>query len=230
MIAVQFILFAITLINLSWTILAATLFEWIGHAILRVLGLPGFNLSLVSSLKVGAVGGAIIAIPFNIGYALLQSYLSPQIKSSQTLGHTQGRSEQDEQERGESVPESEERRPLLSASNQSNRSDRGDGRHDSFQYQARAFNDSLKRTQIGRNPFDQRLRTSQASIAPQSSRRTWIAVIGDFGSGPLLVALAGAVGSFVLGKTGHEVLSVLHATEAGALGGAFTLLITLNRV
>lgn len=197
-IAVPVILLAIVLVNLSGTILAAILFEFLGHAFLRACGRPGFEIRLQSSLKVGAVGGAILSIPFNITYALLESYVSPQI----ALFQAQGRSEQDE------------RRPLLSPE--------GAGRTNSFkrtfQGSVRTFNDSLKRTR--RNPFDQRLRSNRVDVVPQSKWRTWLALAGDLVSGPLLGGLAGAVGSFVLGRTGHEVMSILNATEAGLLGGA----------
>ncbi|CCA71199.1 hypothetical protein PIIN_05135 [Serendipita indica DSM 11827] len=80
-ILVPLVLLFIIIVNLSGSIIASILFEVLGHAVLRALGVDGFNNRLKHSVKVGAVGGAIVAIPFNIFYAFLEYLIAPTVVS-----------------------------------------------------------------------------------------------------------------------------------------------------
>ena len=78
-IAIPLILLFVVIINLSGSILAATIFEVLGHLLLRAYDKPDYNLRLLTSVKVGAVGGAIVSIPFNIFYSFLEGLVAPSV-------------------------------------------------------------------------------------------------------------------------------------------------------
>lgn len=78
-IAIPLIFLFLIIINLSGSILAATIFEVLGHLLLRAYDKPDYNLRLLTSAKVGAVGGAIAAIPFNIFYSFLEGLVAPSV-------------------------------------------------------------------------------------------------------------------------------------------------------
>jgi hypothetical protein len=194
-IAVPLILLLLVIINLAASIFACVIFEVLGHLLLRAYGAEGYNLRLMTSVKVGAVGGAIIAIPFNSLYALLERYVAPPMVTvsseedgTQPLLPTQAE------------PESEQRQ------------------NNSVHAAVRMVGSKL--TDTTRNPFNQRLYArQQVQAAPVSRFKVYLALLGDAFAGPAMGALSGAVGSAVLGSTDGGVLSVGHAAAAGALGG-----------
>lgn len=190
-------------INLAGTICATILFEVIGHCLMRAYGHHGANIRLLSSVKVGAVGGAIVAIPFNILYSTLEGLLSPPVVV------------QDLEDQGASEP-------LLQAQEQDEQQAQGTGTIkgiNAIHGTTRVITDGLRGTR--HNPFGQRLYSSQrvVGVEPPSQIRVAFALLVDFLSGPALGALAGAVGSWVLRKSGHHTLEVGSAAEAGAIGG-----------
>ncbi|PVF96651.1 hypothetical protein CPB86DRAFT_496706 [Serendipita vermifera] len=194
-IAVPLILLVLVIINLSASIFACVVFEVLGHLLLRAYGAEGYKLRLLTSVKVGAVGGAIIAIPFNSLYALLERYVAPPVVTTSS--------------------EEDATQPLLPTQDESE----SDQRQNSSVHGAVRMVGS-KLTDTVRNPFNQRLYArQQVQVTPVSRFKVYLALLGDAFAGPTMGALAGAIGSAVIGSTGETVLSVGHAAAAGALGG-----------
>ncbi|KAG8840251.1 hypothetical protein FRB91_006375 [Serendipita sp. 411] len=188
-ILVPLVILLIVIINLSGSILASIFFEVLGHLLLRAYSSQeGYDLRLMTSVQVGAVGGAIVAIPFNLIYAFIEALVAPKAVAS--------------------TEEDPATAPLLAS--EPNRT--------SLHETARVFNNSIKGSR--RNPVNQNLYARQRlAVDPPSKFKIFIALLADFVSGPALGALSGAVGSAVLRKTGHHVMEVANATQAGALGG-----------
>lgn len=211
-IAVPFFLLLIVIINIGATILSTISFELVGHILLRAYGHKGSEIRLKSSVKVGAVGGAIVAIPFGIIYTTLEAWISPPLVV-------------------QDVEEQDAREPLLGA-----QATPTEEQPQEFQRVSKILgiapklNDTLRRAT--HNPFQARMYNNQRVIGVESPSkiRLWLALLVDCLSGPALGAASGAVGSVVLRKAGHTTLDVASATEAGAIGGfvlgallAFTL-------
>ncbi|KAG8823604.1 hypothetical protein FRC17_009289 [Serendipita sp. 399] len=79
-ILVPLVILLIVIINLSGSIIASILFEVLGHVLLRAYSSQGgYDLRLKTSVKVGAVGGAIVAIPFNLVYAFIEALVAPTV-------------------------------------------------------------------------------------------------------------------------------------------------------
>ena len=202
LLVVPIVLFLLIAFNLAVTIFSTVTFELVGHILLRAYGRKGSEIRLMSSVKVGAVGGAIVAIPFNILYTTLEGLLSPPA-------------------RAQSVEEQGATEPLLQSQIQGGESTVQDGsasKSTSPIYNTtQLLSSSVQST--SRNPFHPRIFTTHRAVESPSKIRLWLALIVDFVSGPALGALAGAVGSAVLRNAGHKTLDVATAAEAGALGG-----------
>lgn len=187
----------VVVINVAATVISTILFELVGHILLRAYGHKGSNIRLKSSVKVGAVGGAIVAIPFNMLYATLEGLLAPPVAV------------QNAEEEGAAEP-------LLQAQVETQEGGTFK-RMSTIHGTTQLLNKSLQGTK--RNPFNARMYASQRAVESPSTVRVFLALMIDFLSGPILGALAGSVGSAVLRKTGHITLEVATAAEAGALGG-----------
>jgi hypothetical protein len=182
------------------TVVSTILFELVGHILLRAYGHKGSDVRLKSSVKVGAVGGAIVAIPFNILYASLEGLLAP--PAANQITEEEGATE-----------------PLLPAQTQNGQIQEGGtpNRMGTIYGTTQMLNKSLQGT--ARNPFSPRMYANQRAVESPSKIRVFLALVIDFLSGPTLGALAGTVGSAILRETGHVTLEVGAAAEAGALGG-----------
>jgi hypothetical protein len=199
-ILVPLFLLLIVAINIGVTVVSTILFELVGHILLRAYGHKGSDVRLKSSVKVGAVGGAIVAIPFNILYATLEGLITPPpiIQNSEEQGATE---------------------PLLQAQTQNEQIQEGGppNRRSTIYGTTQMLNKSLAGT--ARNPFSPRMYVNQRAVESPSKIRVFLALVIDFLSGPTLGALAGSIGSAVLRENGHVTLEVATAAEAGALGG-----------
>jgi hypothetical protein len=199
-ILVPIFLLLIVAINIGVTVVSTILFELVGHILLRAYGHKGSDVRLKSSVKVGAVGGAIVAIPFNILYATLEGLLKPPaiIQNAEEEGATE---------------------PLLQGQTQNGQVQEGEtpNRMSTIYGTTQMLNKSLQGT--ARNPFSSRIYANQRAVESPSKIRVFLALVIDFLSGPTLGALAGSVGSAILRDTGHVTLEVGTAAEAGALGG-----------
>lgn len=200
-ILVPIFLLLIVAINIGVTVVSTILFELVGHILLRAYGHKGSDVRLKSSVKVGAVGGALVAIPFNILYASLEGLLKPPaiIQNAEEEGATE---------------------PLLQGQTQEGQVQEDSGtpnRMGTIYGTTQMLNKSLQGT--ARNPFSPRMYANQRAVESPSKIRVFLALVIDFLSGPTLGALAGTVGSSILRESGHATLEVETAAVAGALGG-----------